>query len=147
MLSIDRCLVEKRMSDRDEVIQRKSRRVGRPPTQQPRLKIIKVRANVEEEEMLSAAASAACLPIATFLRNRALGTVRFPVARADLQTAAQLARIGNLFNQAVALAHRGSTPQWPLDEMAELRMVCGRLAVSLTDIRSYENIERATNDT
>ena len=83
--------------------------------------------------MLSAAASAACLPIATFLRKRALGVVRFPVPKADLQTAAELARLGNLLNQAVALAHRGSAPAWPTQEMTELQNLCGRLAVLLTD--------------
>jgi len=45
--------------------------------------------------------------------------VRFPVPKADLQTAAQVARLGNLLNQAVALAHRGSAPAWPSQEMTE----------------------------
>ncbi|MCK1339797.1 hypothetical protein IVB38_28295 [Bradyrhizobium sp. 38] len=128
------------MSDWSQTIQRKVGRAGRPPVAHPRLKVFKVRANLEEEAMLNAGASAACLPIATFLRKRALGTVRFPVPKSDLQTAAQLARLGNLLNQAVALAHRGSAPAWPSQEMAELQNVCGRLAVLLIETRQPDRV-------
>jgi mobilization protein NikA len=138
------------MSDSENTAQRSARRVGRPATACPRLKEFKIRTNPEEEATLLAAASAACLPLATYVRLRALGPVRFPVPRADLQTAAELARIGNLFNQAVALAHRGSAPAWPSGEMAELQALCGHIAVLLTDprartLRELENTDSILN--
>jgi hypothetical protein len=126
------------MPDWDDTIRRKVGRAGRPPAAHPRLKVYKVRANLAEQVMLSAAASAACLPIATFLRKRALGAVRFTVPKADFQTAAQLTRLGNLLNQVVALAHSGSAPAWPTQEMTELQNLCGRLAVLLTDSQQFD---------
>jgi hypothetical protein len=117
-------------------IQRSARRAGRPQAAHPRLTVFKVYANETEEAAIRAAASAAHLPIAVYLRQRSLGPVRIPVPQSDLETAAQLARLGHLINQAIALAHRGHAPTWPAKEMVELQCVCSRLAVLLTDPRA-----------
>lgn len=114
-------------------------RAGRPPAADPRLKIYKVRANAEEEAALCAAASAACLPVATYVRQRALGHVKFPIPRTDLQTAAALAKLGNVLNQAVALAHRGMAPDWPTSDFAELQELCGRLSLQLTQTQMTDS--------
>jgi len=109
----------------------RSRRVGRPRSLQPRDLITKVRLNEEEDAIVSSVAAAACLPVATYLRHRALGNVKIPAPRTDVETAAQLARVGNLLNQAIALAHSGRVVGWPVDDIAELQNLCAEIARAL----------------
>jgi hypothetical protein len=57
--------------------------------------------------------------------------VKIPAPRTDIETAAQLARVGNLLNQAVALAHSGRVVGWPVDQITELQKLCAEIARAL----------------
>jgi hypothetical protein len=107
-----------------------SKRRGRPVAESPRVLVIKVRATPNESVIIRGAADAARMPVATFLRSRALNTSNPPIPRADIEAAAQLARIGNVFHQAVQFRDDG--PGWPWDELEQLRDLCNKLSVSLT---------------
>jgi hypothetical protein len=50
----------------------------------------------------------------------------------DVEAAAQLARIGYVFDQVVRACSDGQLPAWPREELNQLRDLCGRLAVDLT---------------
>jgi hypothetical protein len=106
------------------------KRRGRPVVESPRVLVFKVRATPDESVIIRGGADAARMPVATFLRSRALATLNPPIPRADIEAAAQLARIGNVFHQAVQ--SRDDGPGWPWDELVQLRDLCNKLSVSLT---------------
>src|SRR5882724_10110748 len=110
----------------------RTRRSGRPPALARRIIVMKLRATADEAEMIKAAASNARLPTATFVRRRALSERTTALPSVDLETAAQLARLGHVLNQAVKLCHRGSVSTWPVAEAEQLREICGRISVRLT---------------
>jgi hypothetical protein len=107
-----------------------AKRRGRPVMESPRVLVIKVRATPNESIIIRGAADAARMPVATFLRSRALASSKPPLPHLDIEAAAQLARIGNVFHQAVQL--RDEAPAWPWDELVQLRDLCNKLSVSLT---------------
>src|SRR5665213_942200 len=86
-------------------IRRKGR--GRPAALFPRIITLKLRANLPEGEQIAAAATACRLPIATYLRQRALTEITVPPPISDIETASQIARVGNVFDQAVRLCQSG----------------------------------------
>jgi hypothetical protein len=78
------------------------------------------------------------MPVATFLRMRALSAWNFPLPRLDIEAAAQLAQIGHAFDQAVRLCEDGQLPDWPGAEMAQLRDLCRDLSVNLVQVKHAE---------
>jgi len=115
----------------NELHQPRKRR-GRPVTKSPRNRVIKVRATPNESAIIKGGADAARMPVAAFLRWRALAGSICLIPRADIEAAAQLARIGNVFHQAVELCEGASSPGWPREELGQLRDLCNRLSLSLT---------------
>lgn len=95
-----------------------------------------IRMSPEEIEAVRGLARAAGVPLARYARSAALGLrVQVPRPAIDVQTAAELGRIGNVLNQAVRLAHSGRTPGWPADELARLHALCVDIGVRLNDRR------------
>jgi hypothetical protein len=119
------------MENEPEALIRK-RRSGRPRALVRRDVVLKLRTTTDEAEVIKSAASDAHLPTATFLRKRALSERTTALPRVDLETAAQLAKLGHVLNQAVILCHGGGVSTWPVAEAEQLREICGRISVRLT---------------
>lgn len=114
----------------DEMMRK--RRSGRPRALDPRTNVTKLRTNASEDEIIKAGAIEACLPLATYIRKRALSEATRALPRVDSEAAAQLARLGHLFDQAVKLCQAGNSETWPAAEAEHLRDLCGQISVRLT---------------
>lgn len=111
---------------------RRKRKGGRPRSISPRKMVFVVRANAGEAAEIKQAAATARLPVAIFLRHRALGLpVVAPMALSDVQTATALGRIGHNINQAVKLLHKGGPADWPAAQLDELQRTCADLAIRI----------------
>src|SRR4051794_15781634 len=80
---------------------------GRPRLANRRTIELKLRLTQSELLAIQESAAAAHLSLAAFARRRALFQATAMVPLSDVQCAVQLARIGNILNQAVRLAHVG----------------------------------------
>ncbi|WP_315836143.1 plasmid mobilization protein [Bradyrhizobium prioriisuperbiae] len=106
---------------------------GRPRAIELRERIIKLRLTAAEAAAIQASAFASRLPVAIFVRRRALGqAIAAPAASVDIDVVASLGRIGNNLNQMARLAHEGRAPAaWPHDDIAALRDHLNSVASSL----------------
>lgn len=90
------------------------RKGGRPPLEpgEARTEQVKIRLTPEELIQLRSAAALTCLPLATYVRQAALGLNPRPpaVPRANLIYVSELSRLGNNFNQLVKLIHQYRAP-------------------------------------
>jgi hypothetical protein len=94
--------------------------------------VIKVRVTAAERATIAASADAARLPMALFVRRRALGqAVVAPAASVDMEAVAHLGRIGNNLNQIARLAHEGRAPAWPSADIDALRQQLNSVATAL----------------
>jgi len=88
---------------------KRGRRPGRPPIADPRSQV-SLRLNVAEAAALTAAATAARMPVTTYVRNAALGHRIVTVPEINLAAWRDLARALGLLNQLVAAVHAGKIP-------------------------------------
>lgn len=113
---------------------RKSRR-GRPRAQEAdrRSLVIETRFSPSEVKDLRARAGRARLTVSALIRRAALGAKIDPPPPTEAYAyASQLARVGNLVNQAVALAHQGRIVQIQaadLERLRDLLHLTGRLVL------------------
>lgn len=92
-----------------------------------RTRIVPVRMTDAEHADAGACARALGISLSRLMRSRAEA---LPPARADLRTAAELARVGSNLNQLVHQIHLGFAP-----EVAELEPVLTELHVQVADLR------------
>ena len=109
----------------------RKRRRGRPSVEYPRVVTLKLRASIQEAAQIKSAANASRLPMATYLRKSALAERMAMIPVGDIETAAQIARVGNIVDQAVRLCESGKA-DWPANELTQLREICEAIAVRLT---------------
>jgi hypothetical protein len=115
-----------------EVLVRRKRR-GRPAAKFPRVIILKLRASLPEADRINGAANASRLPTAAYIRKRALAEITIPLPACDIETAAQIARVSHIFEQAVRLCESGKATNWPAEELDRLRELCSDIALRLTN--------------
>ncbi|MBR1216516.1 plasmid mobilization relaxosome protein MobC [Bradyrhizobium sp. U87765 SZCCT0131] len=105
---------------------------GRPRAIQPRTRVIKLRVTPAESTAIQTSAAASRLPVAIFVRRRALGqAVTAAAAHIDIEVITHLGKIGNNLNQAARLAHEGRAPGWPADDIDALRRELNAISTAL----------------
>jgi hypothetical protein len=105
---------------------------GRPRAIEARTRTIKLRVTTAESAAIETSAVASRLPVAIFVRRRALGqAVTVAAAHIDIEVLTQLGKIGNNLNQAARLAHEGRAPSWPAADIDALRRELNSISTAL----------------